>query len=49
VLSAHNAGSGLRLRFKWLDNVRVPDDAPIRWIDTGDAAPNGRFAYRYSE
>lgn len=37
--------SPLRLRFKWSDNVRGED--PLAWWTDGDAAPNGRAAYRY--
>ena len=36
----------LRLRFKWSDNVRGDD--PLAWWTDGDAAPNGRAAYRYT-
>lgn len=35
----------LRLRFKWSDNARGDD--PLAWWTDGDAAPNGRAAYRY--
>lgn len=38
-------GGPLRLRFKWSDNVRGDD--PLAWLTDGDAAPNGRAAYRY--
>lgn len=38
----------LRLDFKWADNV--PETGDIReFLDQGDTAPNGRFAYRYAE
>jgi len=36
----------LRLRFKWSDNARGDD--PLAWWTEGDAAPNGRAAYRYT-
>ena len=39
------AGAPVRLRFKWSDNVRGED--PLAWLVDGDAAPNGRAAYRY--
>ena len=39
------AGGALRLRFKWSDAV-VGEDPLAWWVD-GDAAPNGRAAYRY--
>jgi hypothetical protein len=39
------AGGPVRLRFKWSDNVRGDD--PLAWLVDGDAAPNGRAAYRY--
>ena len=38
-------GGPVRLRFKWSDNVRGDD--PLAWLTDGDAAPNGRAAYRY--
>jgi hypothetical protein len=38
----------LSFNFKWIDNVRLPDD-PLTWIDTGDVAPNGRFNYQFKE
>jgi hypothetical protein len=45
--SALNDGGGrLSFHFKWLDNVAIPSD-PLTWIDTGDVAPNGRFAYHF--
>ena len=38
----------LGLEFKWVDNV--PDSGDILdYIDQGDAAPNGRYAYRFTE
>jgi len=38
----------LRLRFQWADNV--PDSGDVLdFIDKGDAAPNGRFRFRYEE
>ena len=38
---------GFVLDFKWCDNVPADGDA-MHWLDKGDAAPNGRFAYRYA-
>lgn len=37
---------GFVLDFKWCDNVPADGDA-MHWLDKGDTAPNGRFAYRY--
>jgi MYXO-CTERM domain-containing protein len=37
---------GLTFRFKWSDNLPDPPQA-ADFIDQGDVAPNGRFAYRY--
>ena len=36
----------VRFEFKWTDNGPIGQD-PIAFIDQGDAAPNGRFNYRY--
>ncbi|MCC8038971.1 MAG: hypothetical protein LIP02_12715 [Bacteroidales bacterium] len=33
--------------FKWADNVSVAEPDVMRFISDGDAAPNGRFNYRY--
>lgn len=38
----------LALTFKWHDQEQVPADEMDAYIN-GDAAPNGRFAYRYRE
>ena len=38
----------LRLRFQWTDNVSSLDD-PLATLDSGDAAPNGRFRYVFRE
>lgn len=36
--------------FKWTDNSPVLKEANVmNWLDKGDAAPNGRFAYRYTK
>lgn len=32
--------------FKWVDNIPL-NAGPMNWLDKGDAAPNGRFKYRY--
>lgn len=38
----------ISLTFKWADNVQNPYDA-LEFAVNGDAAPNGRFRYRYWE
>ncbi len=40
------SGDSFTLDFKWCDNVPGDGDA-MHWLDKGDAAPNGRFRYRY--
>ncbi|MHB1177571.1 MAG: glycoside hydrolase family 71/99 protein [Daejeonella sp.] len=35
------------LDFKWSDNSHLEGNA-MNWLDKGDAAPNARFAYRYT-
>lgn len=37
----------LKLDFKWLDNAQKPGD-PLDMYVSGDAAPSGRYRYRYS-
>ncbi len=37
---------GFTLEFKWIDNAQAPGDILNAYID-GDAAPDGRFRYRY--
>jgi len=37
---------GFAIEFKWLDNAKVPGDILNAYVD-GDAAPDGRFRYRY--
>jgi hypothetical protein len=32
--------------FKWLDNIKLPDDLTVLYTD-GDTAPSGRFRFRY--
>jgi hypothetical protein len=32
--------------FKWVDNVELPDDLTVFYVD-GDTAPLGRFRFRY--
>jgi hypothetical protein len=32
--------------FKWVDNVKLPDDLTVLYVD-GDTAPLGRFRFRY--
>ncbi|HPA20217.1 MAG TPA: hypothetical protein PLU30_20880 [Verrucomicrobiae bacterium] len=41
------SGRPARIDFKWIDGV-APRDI-MDFIDRGDAAPNGRFKYRYEE
>lgn len=36
------------LRFKWSDNMQAEGDV-LDFYENGDAAPDGRFAYRYKE
>jgi hypothetical protein len=40
-------GEEFSLGFKWLDNTQNPGDILDAYIH-GDAAPGGRFRYRYS-
>ncbi|MCU0242677.1 MAG: hypothetical protein MUF51_09685 [Vicinamibacteria bacterium] len=37
---------GLDIEFKWIDNAQKPGDILNAYLD-GDAAPDGRFRYRY--
>lgn len=39
-------GNAFTIDFKWADNFPADGNA-MNWLDKGDAAPNGRFAYRY--
>jgi hypothetical protein len=43
-----DTGQRLDIRFKWADNTGVDGD-PVHFITHGEAAPGGRFAYRYQE
>lgn len=36
----------LNFDFKWLDNIKLPDDLTVLYTD-GDTAPLGRFRFRY--
>ena len=36
----------LTFDFKWLDNIKLPDDLTVLYTD-GDTAPSGRFRFRY--
>jgi hypothetical protein len=48
TLGVGEAGmGGLSLDFKWVDNTQRPGDIMDFYI-SGDVAPEGRFAYRYS-
>lgn len=38
----------VRLDFKWVDNVAVAPGDVLDLIDIGDAAPTGRFRFRYA-
>ena len=38
----------LRFNFKWTDNMPQNGDL-VSWFDSGDSAPNGRFAYHFEE
>jgi hypothetical protein len=40
------AGDPLTFDFKWLDNIKLPDDLTVLYTD-GDTAPSGRFRFRY--
>ncbi len=42
------AGEGLDLEFKWMDNVDPSTDI-MEVYTSGDVAPAGRFNYRYLE
>ena len=37
----------LTFDFKWIDNVKLPDDLTVLYYD-GDTAPLGRFRFRYT-
>jgi hypothetical protein len=39
-------GASLQFDFKWVDNVKLPDDLTVLYVD-GDTAPLGRFRFRY--
>ncbi|MGC9330021.1 MAG: hypothetical protein ACP5I1_20460 [Candidatus Hinthialibacter sp.] len=45
MLGIRAGDEDINLRFKWSDNMQEFD--PLDWIVNGDAAPNGRFQYRY--
>ncbi len=40
------SGNGFALEFKWVDNTQNPDDIMDLYVN-GDAAPGGRFRFRY--
>jgi hypothetical protein len=40
------AGDPVTFDFKWLDNIKLPDDLTVLYTD-GDTAPSGRFRFRY--
>jgi hypothetical protein len=39
-------GARMQFDFKWVDNAKLPDDLSVLYVD-GDAAPIGRFRFRY--
>ena len=39
--------NGADFDFKWIDNVRMDSREILDFLRDGDAAPNGRFNYRY--
>jgi hypothetical protein len=39
-------GENVQFDFKWVDNVKLPDDLTVLYTD-GDTAPFGRFRFRY--
>ena len=39
-------GETVQFDFKWVDNVELPDDLTVFYVD-GDTAPLGRFRFRY--
>ena len=41
-------GASLQFDFKWVDNVKLPDDLTVLYVD-GDTAPLGRFRFRYRD
>ena len=41
------AGDPMTFDFKWLDNIKLPDDLTVLYTD-GDTAPSGRFRFRYT-
>ena len=45
---ALNMGNKVSLSFKWLGSMS-PDSNILELYTHGDAAPSGRFAYRYEE
>ncbi|MGE5294127.1 MAG: hypothetical protein ACM3VT_04810 [Solirubrobacterales bacterium] len=44
MLDIHSGG--FAIEFKWIDNAKTPGDILNAYVD-GDAAPGGRFRYRY--
>jgi hypothetical protein len=39
-------GDEFAIEFKWIDNTQSPGDVLDAYVN-GDAAPGGRFRYRY--
>ena len=48
ALGLHHRRKPLRFSFKWMDNMQIEGDINEFTLN-GDAAPNGRFKYRYLE
>ena len=46
ALGLHGGNAPLRIDFKWADNIQRPGDIQDFYV-SGDAAPEGRFRYRY--
>ncbi len=46
-LCGHEAGKALTFDFKWADNS-VPTGDIMEFLDQGDAAPSGRYTYRFT-
>ena len=40
------SGKSATFDFKWIDNVKLPDDLSVLYVE-GDTAPLGRFRFRY--
>lgn len=47
ALGLSKNSASISLDFKWADNIQAPGDLMDFYV-SGDAAPEGRFRYRYS-